>query len=70
MYLPRAPEGDKMALPKGPMGLLASLAYGECTYGRTKIALYVYRFKDHKEGESWPVVLGCTSNTLGLSNLL
>ena len=30
-----------------------------------------YLFKDHKEKESWrPVVSGCTSNTLGLSNLL
>ena len=30
-----------------------------------------YLFKDHKEGEHWrPVVSGCISNTLGLSNLL
>ena len=30
-----------------------------------------YMFKDHKEGENWrPVVSGCTSNTLGLSNSL
>ena len=30
-----------------------------------------YLYKDHKEKESWrPVVSGCNSNTLGLSNLL
>ena len=30
-----------------------------------------YIFKDHKEKESWrPVVSGCTSNTLGISNFL
>ena len=30
-----------------------------------------YLFKDHKEGEIWrPVVSGCSSNTLGLSNVL
>ena len=30
-----------------------------------------YMFKDHKKEESWrPVVSGCNSNTLGLSNLL
>ena len=30
-----------------------------------------YLFKDHKKSESWrPVVSGCSSNTLGLSNML
>ena len=30
-----------------------------------------YLFKDHKKTESWrPVVSGCSSNTLGLSNIL
>ena len=30
-----------------------------------------FLFKDHKKKESWPpVVSGCSSNTLGLSNLL
>ena len=30
-----------------------------------------YMFKDHKKEEAWrPVVSGCSSNTLGLSNLL
>ena len=30
-----------------------------------------YMFKDHKEGGGWrPVVSGCSSNTLGMSNLL
>jgi len=30
-----------------------------------------YLFKDHKEKESWrPVVFGCSSNTLGFSNLI
>ena len=30
-----------------------------------------YLYKDHKKVESWrPVVSGCSSNTLGLSNLL
>ena len=30
-----------------------------------------FMFKDHKEGGGWrPVVSGCSSNTLGMSNLL
>ena len=34
-------------------------------------APHYYMFKDHKKEESWrPVVSGCNSNTLGLSNLL
>ena len=35
------------------------------------IAPKYFLFKDHKQKESWrPVVSGCTSNTLELSNLL
>ena len=35
------------------------------------VAPKYFLFKDHKKVESWrPVVSGCNSNTLGLSNLL
>ena len=35
------------------------------------VAPKYYLFKDHKKTESWrPVVSGCSSNTLGLSNIL
>ena len=51
-------------------GHLKRISDSKITNSET-IAPKYFLFKDHKLQESWrPVVSGCTSNTLGLSNLL
>ena len=51
-------------------GHLERISNSKITNSETEAPKY-YLFKDHKEKESWrPVVSGCNSNTLGLSNLL
>ena len=51
-------------------GHLERISNSKITNSETEAPKY-YLFKDHKEKENWrPVVSGCNSNTLGLSNLL
>ena len=51
-------------------GHLDRITKSKITNSETETPKY-FLFKDHKENESWrPVVSGCNSNTLGLSNLL
>ena len=51
-------------------GHLERISNSKITHSETEAPKY-YLFKDHKEKEAWrPVVSGCNSNTLGLSNLL
>ena len=51
-------------------GHMKRITDSKITNSETVAPMY-YLFKDHKEAESWrPVVSGCNSNTLGLSNLL
>ena len=46
------------------------IADSKIVHSETSAPMY-YMFKDHKKDGGWrPVVSGCTSNTLGLSNLL
>ena len=51
-------------------GHLERISNSKITNSETQAPKY-YLFKDHKVNESWrPVVSGCHSNTLGISNLL
>ena len=51
-------------------GHLDRITKSKLTVSETEAPKY-FLFKDHKKVESWrPVVSGCSSNTLGLSNLL
>ena len=51
-------------------GHLERISNSKITNSETEAPKY-YLFKDHKTKESWrPVVSGCNSNTLGISNLL
>ena len=51
-------------------GHIKRIMDSKLTSSETSAPMY-YMHKDHKEGGGWrPVVSGCNSNTLGLSNLL
>ena len=51
-------------------GHLKRITNSKITHSETSAPMY-YMYKDHKKGGGWrPVVSGCNSNTLGLSNLL
>ena len=51
-------------------GHLKRITDSKITHSETSAPMY-YMYKDHKKEGGWrPVVSGCNSNTLGLSNLL